>query len=134
MIDLDELCQWVSALPTTLSFKVVPGPREPEFLQADLVGTITPIPGPGLTLEGSGDQSAFQVKLVAREYQGNDLQLSAFQIDTALLFVDVPAELWGTQVQYVTRTGGAPSALQQDELDRVAYVCSYIAHETPERM
>lgn len=132
MIDIVALCAWTTAVPTELGFEFVPGPREPEYGQGDLVGVITPLEGPGLVLEGAGDRSSFQVKLVSREFQANELQRAAFAIDQALVFGDYPAELWGTQVQFVTRTGGQPSVIQEDEHDRVAYVCSYIAHETPE--
>jgi hypothetical protein len=55
-------------------------------------------------------------------------------VDDALLFgVNLPDQLWGTRIQYIDRLGGEPAPVQEDELDRVAYLCSYVAHETPER-
>lgn len=133
MIDTDALVTWVNAISTEIEMKFVKGPRNPEFLKADLVGTITPLEGAGLTLEAAGSLSSFQIRMQSREHQESALRKSAFQIDEALVFGDWPADVWGTRIQYVGRTGGEPAILQEDEFDRVAYVCSYVAHETPER-
>lgn len=133
MIELPSLITWLDAITTELDLKFVKGPRAPEFLRGDRVAVVTPLEGPGLTLEGAGSVASFQIRVVAREFEEDELRKSAFQLDDALLFGDYPANLWGTRIQYVSRTGGEPSSLQEDEHDRVAYVCSYIAHETPER-
>lgn len=133
MIDMELLAQWLSAVPTELNLRFESGPRAPEFLQADRIGLVTAFGGLGVTLEGAGDQSGFQVRLVSREFERGKLQKSASQLDQALLFGDYPADLWGTTIQYVDRASGGPEASQEDELDRVTYACTYIAHETPER-
>lgn len=133
MIDLDDLVTWLTAVPTELDYSFRKGPRQPEFGQADLVALVTPLEGPGLTLDGLGSVSSFQIKLVAREHQETACRKSAFQIDDALLFSDTPGDLWGTWIQYVNRLGGEPASLEEDEHDRIAYVCSYVAHETPVR-
>lgn len=133
MIDLGLLIVWLDAVPTSLEYRFVRGPREPEYGRGDQVGVVTPVGGPGLTLEGAGELSGFQVKLTGREFQHDLIRRSAYEIDTALLFGDYGTDLWGTRVQYVDRTGEPPSALQEDNLDRVAYVCTYLVHETPER-
>jgi hypothetical protein len=96
----------------------------------DLVAVVTMLEGPGESLEGIGDYSSFQVRLVARETEQDQLRRSAFQVDSALRFGDFPSELWGTWVVSVQRAGGAPSELQTDEHDRVSYVCTYNAFET----
>lgn len=134
MIVLTQLVAWLNAVPNELDIKFVPGPRKPEFGRADELGVVTPLEGPGLTLEGAGSIASFQVEIIGREHKLDEIQKTAFQIDTALLFGDVNGvELWGTFVQYVGRTGGEPALGQEDEFDRVSYTCSYIAHETPER-
>lgn len=133
MIDLDALASWLDEVPTTLDFKFVAKTRQEEFGRGDLLAQVTPLPGAGLVLDGLGNASSFQVRLVAREYQESDLRRSAFQLDDALLFGTYPADLWGTRVVYVDRIGGEPSSLEEDQLDRVAYVCSYVALEVLER-
>lgn len=133
MIDLPLLVAWLDSVDTVLDLKFVKGPRAPEFLRGDRVAVVTPLEGPGLTLEGAGSVASFQLRIVAREHDEDALRKSAFQVDEALLFGSYPADLWGTRIQYVDRTGGEPSSLVEDEHDRVAYVCSYIAHEMPER-
>lgn len=133
MIDFAALAAWLDTVPTELSFKFVVGPREPEFGQGDQIAMVSALGGQGLTLEAAGDLPSFQVKLTARDHQVAELHRSAFQIDAALILGDYPENLWGTRIQYVTRSGGGPESLPEDELDRVSYVCTYTAHETPER-
>lgn len=133
MIAITPLVAWFEALALPVEFKFFPGPRVPEFGKGDRIGVVTPLAGPGETLEGIGENSSFQVALIGREHAAADLQAAAFQVDSLLLFGDYPADLWGTFVQSVSRVGGQPSPIQEDEHDRVRYVCSYIAHETVER-
>lgn len=133
MIDMVALAQWLDAVPTELDLRFSASSRQEEFGRGDLVGQVTAQPGPGLILEGMGSVASFQIKAVAREHQEPALRVSAFQLDDALLFGPFPAEVWGTRVISVDRLGGEPSSLPEDELDRVAYVCSYIAYEMPER-
>jgi hypothetical protein len=133
MINTELLVTWLAAVPTELTMVVVSGPRHPEFGRGDRLVIVTALGGIGTTLEGAGDTASFQLRLVSREHEREALQKTAFQLDTALLFGDYPADLWGTTVQHVDRSGGGPESSQEDELDRVAYVCTYIAHETPER-
>jgi hypothetical protein len=133
MIDLDLLATWLTAVPTELQLQFKPGPRLEEFQRGDRLGLVLGLSGIGLTLEGGGDVASFQIRTVAREFEEAKLRKSIFQIDNALLFSAYPADVWGTRIQWVDRSGGQPESQQQDALDRVAYVCSYIAHETPER-
>jgi hypothetical protein len=133
MIDPELLRVWLQEVPNDLSMEFVEGPRVPEFLRGDDIGVVTMLEGPGYTLEGSGGFGSFQLRLVARERDQDKLRRTAFQLDNALLFGDYPVDIWGTWITSVDRTGGEPSPLQEDEHDRVAYVCSYIAHETVER-
>lgn len=107
------------------------GPREPEFGNGDRLAVVTPLGGAGVSLEGVGDQPGFQVRMMAREFELAELKLSVYAVDRELLLgQQFPADIWGTRIQYVTRTGGGPSPLQEDEFDRVVYVCSYAVHET----
>lgn len=134
MIDLTLLVAWLNTVPNDLGTKFVPGPRKPEFGKADEIGVVTPLEGPGLTLDGLGSVGSFQLEIIGREHRLAVIQKAAFQIDSALLFGDTNGvTLWGTFIQYVSRTGGEPALGQEDEFSRVSYSCSYIAHETPER-
>jgi hypothetical protein len=130
MIDAELLRVWLDAVPNELSLPFRRGPRPPEFANADRIGIVTMLEGPGERLEGAGDMASFQLRLVAREFETEKLRRSAFAIDSALRFGDWPLDVWGTHVISVDRAGGAPSELQEDELDRVAYVCTYNALET----
>jgi len=133
MIDTELLVTWLAAVSTELDLGFVSGPRPPEFVNHDRIAVVTAFGGTGFTLEGAGEVSSFHLRLVSREHERAKLQKTAFQLDTALVFGDYPADLWGTTIQYVDRSGGGPESSEEDELDRVSYVCTYIAHETPER-
>ena len=52
MIDLEALVAWFNAVNTDLAYTFVAGPRVPEFGNADVLGVVTPLEGPGLTLDG----------------------------------------------------------------------------------
>lgn len=129
MISTRLLADWLttSASATALAPKVVPGPRAPEFSKADTVGLVTMLPGAGLALEGLFDQPAFQLELIGRERDQDKLEDAFTVLDRALIWLDVPADLWGVRVVQVGRTGGGPAATQQDEHQRVSYACSYWA-------
>lgn len=130
MISLKLLVEWHRALVLPIEFGWFPGPREPEYGVGDNVAVITPSQGPALDLEGVGDWSVFQTKLVGKEHQYDDLQKSAFEADRQLVReLTLPADLWGTRVVTVDRVGGQPDMLQEDEHDRIAFVCSYLVHE-----
>lgn len=130
MIDADLLQVWLQAIPNELNLPFKRGPRPPEYGNGDRLGIVTMLEGPGETLEGVGDVASFQLRLIAREFEVAELRRTAFAIDEALRFGDWPSDQWGTHVVWVARAGGGPSELQEDELDRVAYVCTYNALET----
>lgn len=132
MIDYDLLIEWLNAVPTELGHQFILGPRQPEFQLDDRVGLITPQPGLGLAMDGIANVAGFDLKLVAREHQHMKLRRTAFAFDAALLYGPSQGPIWGTQVQYVSRTGGEPGSFPEDDHDRVAYICSYIVHEMPE--
>lgn len=132
MIDYDLLIEWLNAVPTELGHQFILGPRQPEFQLDDRVGLVTPQQGPGLALDGLANVSSFDLKLTAREHQHMPLRRTAFSLDAALLWGPTRGSIWGTQVQWVDRTGGEPGSIPEDNLDRVAYLCSYIVHEMPE--
>lgn len=127
MIQTSLLAQWLTdtTSSTELKPKFVPGPRTPEFVKADTLGVVTLMPGPGLALEGTFDQTAFQVELVGRERDQDRIEQAFAVLDKAIVWLDVPANLWGTRVVQADRVGGGPSSSQIDEHQRIAYTCSY---------
>lgn len=129
MID-DELQRaWLDAVSTDLDIEWVVGPRIPEFGNADLLGVLTPVAGPGPTLEGINTVVGFQLRMVAREHDYAKLKATAYTVHKALLFADVPADLWGTRVVWISTAGGDPNPEPADgrDLDRVAFTCTYLA-------
>ena len=129
MIALKDLVEWHKTLTLPIEFGWFAGPREPEYGRGDNVGVITPGPGPGSDLEDIGDWFGFQAKLIGKEYQFDDLQKSAMELDRTLRFLAVPADLWGTRVRAVVRSGGAPDMIQEDEFERIAFAGNYLVHE-----
>lgn len=129
MIATVELANWLTAAvaATALAPKIIPGPRVPEFVKADTIGVVTLLPGAGLALEGLFDQPAFQVELIGRERDRDELEDAFDEMDRALIWLDVPANLWGTRVVQTGRTGGGPASTQADEHQRISYACSYWA-------
>lgn len=129
MIDDTLLAAWLENLVDELEIPYVVGPRIPEFGRADILGVVTPTPGLGLTLEGINDVAGFQIRWVARESDYGKLKISAFQTDRALMFADFPGQFWGTWVTSINRAGGGPTPELGDgrDLDRVAFVCTYLA-------
>lgn len=129
MID-DELQRvWLENVVDDLNVPFVVGPRIPEFGTADVLGVVTPVPGAGPTLEGINTVVGFQIRMIAREHAYAQLKSSAYQIHKALLFADVPANIWGTRVVWVNTAGGDPASepADPDDQDRVAFTCTYLA-------
>ena len=77
MIDLVALASWLDAVPTELNFKFEAKTRQEEFGNQDLLAQVVSLPGAGLALDGLGNSSSFQLKLVAREHQEPQLRQSA---------------------------------------------------------
>jgi len=129
VIDDAALAAWLTAATDDLAIPFVIGPRIPEFGKADIFGVMTGAPGLGLELEGINNIEAFQLRLVARERDYQRLKTSAYQVHRALMFADFPGPLWGTWVTSITTAGGGPVPELGDgsDLDRVAFVCTYLA-------
>lgn len=129
MIDDAALAAWLTATVDDLGVPFVVGPRIPEFGRADILGVVTGAPGLGLTMEGINNIEAFQLRLVGRERDYQKLKTSAYQVHRALMFANFPGSLWGTWVTSVTTAGGGPVPELGDgtDLDRVAFVCTYLA-------
>jgi hypothetical protein len=120
---------WLDAVSTDLAIEWVVGPRIPDFGNADLLGVLTPVTGPGPVLEGINTVVGFQLRMVAREHDYAKLKNTANTIHRALLFADVPADIWGTRVVWIDVAGGDPVPEPADgrDLDRVAFTCTYLA-------
>lgn len=129
MIDDELQRQWLDAVPTTLEIGWSVGPRIPEFGNGDVIGVVTPVSGPGPVMEAINTVVGFQIRVVARETDYAALKTSAYQIHKALLFANVPAQLWGGWVTSITTAGGDPAAELGDptDKDRVAFICTYLA-------
>lgn len=129
MIDVNELVVWHNSLDLEgYDIPFVKGPEIPEFGDGDRIAVITAQAGPGDDLESAGDWFGWQIRMIARDHEETDLRRAAFVVDSALRFGDWPAIIWGTRVLTVSRAGGQPSPLQEEH-ERVAYICSYLAHE-----
>ncbi len=129
MINTQLLAQWLTtqASATALAPRIVSGPRAPEFVKADIIGLVTPLPGAGLALEGLFDYPAFQIELIGRERDQDKIESAFTTLDRALVWLDLPSTLWGVRVVQLDRVGGGPAATQQDEHQRISYTCSYWA-------
>lgn len=103
--------------------------------EPDRLVVITPTPGPGFTLEGATDTSAFQA--LVRGQQGGDGSLHAqkhaeklaYQLDALIFGARFPAVLTSGQVIVTAyRLGGHPVPLGPgpDDADRLTFVCSYL--------
>lgn len=132
MIDDELQRQWLEAVVNDLDVPFFTGPRIPEFGRGDVLGVCTPTAGPGPVLEGIDTVVGFQIRMVARLHAYAQLKLSAWQIHKALLFADVPADLWGTRVVWVNAVAGDPVPEPADgvDKDRVAFTCSYVSEVT----
>lgn len=129
MID-DELQRaWLETVVNELEVPFFVGPRIPEFGRADVLGVVTPVAGPGPVLEGINTIVGFQIRMVARLKAYAALKRSAWAVHRALLFADVPADLWGTRVIWVSTSGGDPVPDNPDGLDkdRAQFVCTYLS-------
>lgn len=129
MIDDELQRQWLEAVVDELSVPYFNGPRIPEFGNGDLFGVVTPVSGPGPVLEGINTVVGFQIRWVARLHAYAALKRSVWTTHKALLFADVPNDLWGTRVVWVNTAGGDPVPDNPDGLDkdRAQFVCTYLA-------
>lgn len=109
------------------------GPYVPP--EPDRLVVISPTPGPGFTLEGAADTSAFQA--LVRGQQGGDQSLHAqthaeqmaYALDALIFSARFPAVLpSGHVLVLVTRLGGHPSPLGAgiDDADRAIFTCQYL--------
>lgn len=131
MIDEQALQTWLHQLtinrgcPLQVPFET--GPETSEYANADVAGSVTMLPGYGLANDGLFDQPSFQVLIRAREHQLVELRQTMQVVDKVLVQEVGGEQLWGTWVVIVGRSGGSPSAVQQDTRERRAYMCTYFA-------
>jgi hypothetical protein len=128
-LDWFQLCTWATALTEASGF-AVPfeiGPDILEYANADVAGTITPLPGFGTKRDGTFDQPQWQVRVRASEHQLAELIGVTNLIDKAIV-QDVGGQLiWGTWVVLTGRSGGSPSPLAEATRERRSFVCTYFA-------
>lgn len=82
--------------------------------------------GPGLALEYVLDRPSFQIRAIGEQGSYDDAEALAFELDSKLLAGPWPATIGGTRVVGLTRAGGPPTALPQNDADQTSFTCSYI--------
>lgn len=132
MIDAKLLALWLSALltgqPQAPSFAV--GPMRPELEFPDNLGIVTPMPGPGSGTEGLLDFPVFQIRVRGLQPYYGQLANQANMVDQALVFGLYPANIWGTRILAVTRSGSGPVPIDEDSVNqRISFMCNYLATE-----
>lgn len=132
MIDPVLMAMWATAVlqgqPQAPRFEV--GPPRPELEFPDNLGMITPMPGPGSTTEGLIDLPVFQIRVRGLAPYLLQLANQANILDQALVFGVYPANIWGTRILAVTRSGSGPVPINEDEANqRISYLCNYLVTE-----
>lgn len=86
--------------------------------------------GGGLTSEGYFDRPFIIVRSIGKQNDPDGAERQALDIDIAFLSVDSNRQIGNAKVLYITRAGGRPSLLEQDNAERYHWQCTYIT-ETP---
>jgi len=111
-----------------------PGPDTDPILQKLSPGPILFLMvggGSGLTLESLFDRPFIATRYIGKQQSYDDAEAGALLLDKILLDVENNTDVLGsTRTLFVTRTGGAPRCVTQDNANRFHFVCSYIAQAT----
>lgn len=105
------------------NFAIYPGPDLPDIPGPHVV--CTPYGGPGVILDGAGDDRSWQFRVVGQQNNYESAESAANAIDIAMLS-HYSSQIEGVWVSEIRRVGGAPSPLMTDDADRTHFVCSYI--------
>lgn len=132
MIDPDLMALWLSAVltgqPQAPTFAV--GPDRPELEFPDNLGIVTPMPGPSSSTEGLIDYPVFQIRIRGLAPYRFQLANQANMVDQYLLFGVYPANIWGSRILAVARSGSGPVPIAEDEVNqRISYMCNYVVTE-----
>ena len=120
-----DLIVWLQTLGVIVPLN--PGTqRIPEM--PDRLAVVTPISGPGLTLEGLADTPGFQLRCRGRQNDPDDAEAIAYDADKRILAAQYPTTIGPVRLTAVTRSGGRPSLLSAtpDSGNRTEMVCTYL--------
>ena len=132
MLTTSDLIAWLATLGIqpggTVDLPVFPGPWLPKM--PDELAAVTPISGPGETLQGAGDVAGFQLRIRGRQDitgASPNGEANALAADRLILTAPLPALVGGVQLLPVTRSGGRPAPLPDpDGGDRLSFTCTYL--------
>lgn len=99
-----------------------PGPDLPDIPERHVV--LTPVPGPGLSVEGLFDAQGWQVRSVGEQDSYDDGEALAALLDS-FLRSENGRMINGVRTVSSQRSGGSPYPLYKDDGERVHFVCNY---------
>jgi hypothetical protein len=127
------IIDWLTALgigpdlAVDLDVPIFPGPYVPDM--PDRIAVVTTIPGPGDSMQGIADTPGFQL-LIRGLQDPTDVDASAEEAalaaDRLIRFAPPPALVGDTWLLPVTRSGGRPAPIPQDDGDRITFTCTYL--------
>lgn len=132
MLTTSDLIAWLGSLGIrpggTVDVAVFAGPWLPKM--PDEVAVVTPISGPGESLQGMADTAGFQLRIRGRQ----DItgasptgEANALAADRLILTAPLPALVGGVQLLPIQRSGGRPAPLPDpDGGDRLSFTATYL--------
>ena len=132
MISSELIRAWLQA---ESDVRFVIGELPPDL---DEIGTLTMLPGAGLTTDGLWDRPGFQVLIRGRQSApvsaGSDQfgatgpEAKIRLLDRKIVLGNYPHDLWGARVVWAARAGGAPAPVPggRDDAERTIYTCNYL--------
>lgn len=115
-------------LTVDLEAPIYAGPYLPET--PDVIAVVTTIGGVGEDMEGLRDTPGFQLLIRGRqdaESVDDTAEQLALRADRLIRFASLPALVADTWLLPVSRSGGRPVLLpQEDDGDRITFTCTYL--------
>jgi len=104
-----------------------PGPNlDAQDVDPNMLVIVSPWPGGGLTTEELFDQGAVQIRAVGPQNDYDTAEQLARDCDKGMISFDLSQRVNGKWWLSVTRAGGSPALLLQDQGDRFQFYCNYI--------